>query len=340
MVAIRRPKYEALQELGRSFEESPKLTDEELEAIRTFPVINARMDILDDLKFSNRNCESCGFPIKPYQKNCKVCIELETDRKIQIKEIEKERRKVVRLRKKAAKIRPEDRLKKVLRPTWRMRVEPAAEELSRTASKFGGLPYLEGEEEWPACESCQKNMDFICQADVSQTEPGQKLSVGFFTFFLCWDCQEFGLEDNRPENHVRFYPSASESRLSTNPKIESDEPFPERAILLEQTVSAPDCEELVDYARDLDELLELEHPDDALEAYLELVTKVGATCEPCSQVGGYPWWIQGSEIEDDSILLAQIHSSESDGPVFGDGGSIYILIDAVSREVDLSFQCY
>ncbi len=344
LVAIKRPSYQALSELGEIFTGSPKVTSEESNAISSFPVINAKIDVLEDIKMCDRVCEECGFPIKSYHKTCRVCAEKNTDRRARIKEIERERRRIAKIRRKAVKLSNEQRLKEVLKPAWNITVQPACEELPRTASKFGGIPYLEKGEDWPVCHVCRKNMAFICQADVGDTETGRDLGVGFFTFFFCWDCDESDHDDGQTQNRVRFYAMASEEKLSDPPEVALSydfiSPHPERGLTLEKTLCAPDDEEMEDYAPELAEILSVEHPGDPYEAYRTLVDQVGAINEPHSHIGGYGWWIQGSESQRTSILFAQIHSSETDCPVFGDGGSVYLLVEPESLKVGLVFQCY
>jgi len=73
------------------------------------------------------------------------------------------------------------------RPTWQPLLEPG--ESTRTASKYGGKPWLSKEEPWPTCRNCQKPLQFFLQLNLEQVpEPlTNKFGKGLLQLFCCTD---------------------------------------------------------------------------------------------------------------------------------------------------------
>lgn len=56
-----------------------------------------------------------------------------------------------------------------------------------TASKFSGIPWLQEDEQWPVCLSCDEPMQFILQVDLESLpeELNKKFGEGLVQFFYC-----------------------------------------------------------------------------------------------------------------------------------------------------------
>ncbi len=79
-------------------------------------------------------------------------------------------------------------------------------------TKFGGMPYAEKGDTWPACQTCKNEMDFLTQTHNIQLDE-------LLVFFYCMDCNPCDHED-AGEWQARVYNSPSELKMVPLPKEE------------------------------------------------------------------------------------------------------------------------
>jgi hypothetical protein len=206
-----------------------------------------------------------------------------------------------------------------------MELEKKTGMLSPTASKFGGIPYVEAGESWPQCPTCGKPLSFICQADLRQTAYRPACGACFFTFFYCWECFPWS-SDVVGQSVVRLYREPDERRAVLLPLPGEVPQTAQCLISFVEDVSLPDwegtslwCPEASDLACRLDE----EWP---WETYHDAATAIVGEQEITSRVGGYPRWIQNEDTPPGMDFLAQIDSEDEAGIMWGDVGSVYLFL--------------
>jgi uncharacterized protein YwqG len=248
-------------------------------------------------------------------------------------------------------------LRQYAKPAYVARLT-AGEPQGPVLSKFGGQPYFEAGEQWPACGKCQQGQFFICQVDVSQCpSAGLDRYFGLVGFFYCWQC--FPWDPAQPGwtviNHAE--PSAEKFVAVKSPAA----PLPGfLSRLFRQTPSAttpcgmsfqnffsfPQMDEFELLAGD--RAAKLLTGEDIADQYYDQVEKLsGRSDDYSTMVGGYAEWIQGlpelkcnlcgSHLEQ----LMQIGSEQQAGIMFGDAGAAYLLFCRDHPgEVKLFTQCF
>jgi len=196
------------------------------------------------------------------------------------------------------------------RDTWVPEVKETEAQHSAD-DKFGGLPYLRNENDWPRCTSCGKHMQLFVQLDLSRLP--EKKGKGLAQFFYC--------TNSNPQCEVTceaWYPNttSTHSRLvevnGPSATVQMDmiaELFPEKRITgWERQDDYPNPDEL-------DELgvrLEEEEHDELIDAEFPISG---------DKLFGWPHWVQGVEYHlEDSELFVQIDSENNVPFMFGDVG--------------------
>lgn len=229
------------------------------------------------------------------------------------------------------------------------------------ASKFGGKPYFEDNEDWPICSRCQNAMHFICQLDLRQCSAADLPAdhFGLISFFYCWKCYPF--ETGAPGWMFSYHerpalekyralemPAKNENRnllaKLISPPAKLTVPC---TVKLIEAISIPEYEEFEGLVPETSRLM-LDDLD-AVDQYYDLLEEIEARgADDClTQVGGYGAWIQGKpellchECGSELQLLVQIGSEKHAGIMFGDGGAIYITYCREHPDVLLmESQCY
>lgn len=214
--------------------------------------------------------------------------------------------------------------------------------LPRLESKFGGLPYMKKDEEWPICPSCENLLTFICQADLAAAGYHLPSKARFFTFFYCADCMPQG-EPDEPQGQwqARLYSNDCfhESLLAEVEPYFGPYPLTECRIEFRPAVSFPDREFLNVIARDLDVFIN-ELSGDDWDAYQRLTEKLGGICEDQSYIGGYPTWDQDHVSFAPLEFFATIASESEANLLFGDNGHVNLFVPTDGSSVPLMIsQC-
>ncbi len=210
-----------------------------------------------------------------------------------------------------------------VRPRTRLVLEASGAPLAPTASRFGGVPYLEVGEEWPECV-CDRPMSFICQLDVRGTEVGERLPFALCAFYFCWEC--FPQDPEPGPWTLRTYADPRDDQAIAVDLPEGIDVTTPCAVELEDARSLPVWE---GQARDAPEALELARaadPESPWTAYHAACERVAGPQDIESAIGGYPHWLQGDDQPDGGVLVATI-DSEADARIsWGDCGAVYLFL--------------
>lgn len=221
------------------------------------------------------------------------------------------------------------------------------ESLPFTGSHFGGQPYAEIGERWPSCPTCKTDLTFICQIDVASGFHEKPNGIDVFTFFYCWSCGPWGLDDEIDGTWVVRTYSDPQEIFSKPISPSGEELYPPDVCLLvsEKANSFPDFEEIDSrLEKEIDSFSNLDELSDAYEA---AVKSLGGETDFCTLVGGYAHWIQGEDTpvcehcQNRMRLLSQIDSHSEANVMWGDAGCLYLFYCANHpRDVRLLLQCF
>lgn len=208
------------------------------------------------------------------------------------------------------------------RACWRPITEEG-DDASINTSKFGGIPYLRSDEEWPVCANCSKPMQLFLQLN-PKTLPASKQMLwgsGLLQFFYCTTSEPLC------EVEAQAWAPFSKSTLLRVASIEGEglridaEPV-EDAFSSRRIIG---WEESDDYPSEI----ELERSGYAFESdlsdeYLDLYPRSG------DKLLGWPLWVQDVEYPNCPIcdkqmqLVFQIDSNDNLPFMFGDAGVAHI----------------
>jgi len=228
------------------------------------------------------------------------------------------------------------------RPAWKpVTVEGDGPD---TASKFSGLPWLSGAEDWPECPACRGPMQLLVQLalDTLPPEIGPSLGEGLLQFFACLrtECE---LSD---ENFMKPYPKNQVRRiirpvgagravipenltplppkLITGWTVRDDYPAPEEWRLLKDKESKRLQKKCI--------------PFDAEDLSIQFPTL------PQDKLGGWPYWIQREEYPKCEIckqrmrIVFQLDSGDNLPHRWGCNGVAHLTQCLTHKEV-LAFDC-
>lgn len=234
-----------------------------------------------------------------------------------------------------------------LKPATALRLEAigAAEKVPAAAARFGGAPYAKEGDSWPVCTGCDRDLTFICQFEVGESNGAA--SDGLLVFFYCFECFPWGLEDeDRGAWAVRLYSRPEESRHRAITSDVSSFVQPCR-VRTEAVHTLPSPDEEADEARTLFQAFEAVEPDDWWETYEQVGQRVGALSDYRTQLGGHPRWVQADGTQDCGTcgkrltFVAQIDSEDDAQLMWGDVGLVYLFRCADHPdEWDLQLQCH
>jgi len=209
-------------------------------------------------------------------------------------------------------------------------VEPRAGAPGIAETKFGGAPYAEAGETWPMCGGCKRGLSFVFQ---------WKAERGLCTFYYCFECNPWGLADEPRAAWCLRRHATSDAAVSLPDRSPKKPRLKERAVALRPGLSLPDWEGIDSFAPKLD--VDSEEYDPVVESL------IGREPDFCTQIGGYPMFVQGGEFpacpacRKQMRLLVQIDSEEEVQLMWGDSGCVYLFECATHPEkVELLLQCF
>jgi hypothetical protein len=212
----------------------------------------------------------------------------------------------------------------LVRPRTLVHLQRSDAPLPPTASRFGGQPYAEAGEAWPAC-ICGLPMTFICQLDLHASVVRER-GIALFAFYYCWEC--FPQEGIQGAWALRTYADPRDDKAVA---IEPPAPVSQTArcaIRFEDARSLPVWEGQDRDAPGADELAKAVNPESPWEAYQAACERLAGPQEITTAVGGYPHWLQGDDLPAGARLLAAIDSEEAAGITWGDVGCVFLFLSA------------
>lgn len=204
-------------------------------------------------------------------------------------------------------------------------------------SKFGGLPYLTPENEYPKCSNCGKHLQLLVQLNLEDLP--ENTENGLIQLYFCTNpntqCESKLTSKNITTSIFRKLEITGNSVIDSPDK----EPiFPEKRIT--QFIEFIDYPHREDYYK---MGIELQVPD-AIYDYM-MANNIGTT-NANDKLFGYPHWLQSSEFtntlkSDNEHLLFQLASNDNLPFMFGDSGIGYLLKNR-NHNNPLSFywQCF
>lgn len=213
-------------------------------------------------------------------------------------------------------------------------------------SHIGGRPYAEIGERWPSCPVCKTDLTFICQIDMAYGFHEKSEGIDLFTFFYCWECSPWGLNDEIEGTWVVRTYSDPKDIFAKPIRPSGPEPYPPDVCVMvsEKVNSFPDFDEIDSrFKKAAASFSDIDDPD----AYEAAVKSLGGETEFCTLVGGYAHWIQGEQTpvcdycRSRMNLLAQIDSEAEADLMWGDSGCLYLFYCINHpRETKLNLQCF
>lgn len=233
-------------------------------------------------------------------------------------------------------------LKPKIRRATKLKLEPASStpENSQLLSHFGGMPYFESGEKWPASKN-GKPLSFIFQiynAEGIELPDDIRLVQFYYDWDECpWDTANDGWL-------VKIYKSIDEQSMIQikEPEIMQQPKFCE--IRFNADYSLPDWEGIDLYDENVSAIA-IDAGERHWELYEQAVSQLTGPQDFKSQIGGYPTWVQGESTPIGANgkpmrLLFQIDSEEAANLMWGDSGLIYVFYDNTTEKIEFMLQCY
>lgn len=214
-------------------------------------------------------------------------------------------------------------VEKLKKPTLYFGVEAEGDTSPNLKNHVGGKPYIQKGEEYPTCQRCKENLNFIFQLHVPKTD---ETGYDLFTFYYCFSCHPYKGEQGFC---VRKY---------DNPDmIESKEPrtleyIPYASFYFEAIWSLPDWNTLRKNHTDFYNALHENQKEDPWDVYDDIRSNILGVdgYENLSFYGGYPQFIQDAHLPTCSCckkqmkLWTQMDSSEELDMLWSNTGCLYI----------------
>ncbi len=217
-------------------------------------------------------------------------------------------------------------------------------EIDFRKSKMGGMPNLNGFQEWPICDECNKPLDFVLQLYKTDFPdfyfPENK---NIFQLFKCPDLYcpgksylyemfHYYQNVNTDKNNEVEIPELDNKEVRDLGEEKAQECYFEPEI-------SDDYPEYFEYPEDERANFENKHSQEIVWLFWE-----NFSVKRDTKFGGYPSWTQspdypfcecGSQIE----LFFQLTGDEDHGLFLGDGGSIYYFVCKKCGEKSIESRC-
>ena len=237
----------------------------------------------------------------------------------------------------------ESLLKPLVRNATRLHLKELAHTPENThfLSHFGGQPYFEAGETWPATKN-GKPLDFVFQVF---NEPGMQLPASIHLIQFYYDYEEFPWETIKDGWLVKIYEKGDKENAVTVAKPEELAGIPYCEMRFENVQSLPSWEGIDLYSKEAADLSCMLNDDQPWEAYDSMVEKLVGKQDYQTQLGGYPNWVQGESTPQNNMnepmqLLFQIDSEEEADLMWGDVGLVYVFYDTATKQVEFTLQCH
>lgn len=208
-------------------------------------------------------------------------------------------------------------------------------------SKFGGQPYAEKGDNWPACPKCKDPLSFINQIVDDKEET-------LFAFYYCNTCFPWGLGDEETGLWVaKFYDRPSPEKMVVISRNDDQHALVPCKVTSSAVRVLPDWDALDSISSEASSLCCEISQDAPWEVYDEAVERAGCLNDYATLVGGYPRYVQGEvcpkckECSADMEFYAQVDSEEQANLMWGDVGLVYIFrCPTHGDHFQLELQCH
>jgi uncharacterized protein YwqG len=211
---------------------------------------------------------------------------------------------------------------------------------SQMRSHFGGQPYFETGESWPA-DKKGKPLQFVCQI-FNEDELNLPDTVKLVQFFYDFKSKAYSTEDDGW--YVKIYGGLDLDRVIKIDKPTTLDDTRYCEITFEEVRSLPDWEGIDIHDPEAANLSALLDKEDAWAPYEKTSEKLIGKTPYRTQLGGYPKWVQGEEtpILSDNLmdLLLQIDCEENAGVFWGNIGMVYVFYDIATKKTEFIFQSH
>jgi uncharacterized protein YwqG len=239
----------------------------------------------------------------------------------------------------------ENLVKPFIKDATKITVKKSSETLkdSQLKSHFGGQPYFEKGEEWPIARDGFRDgakLEFVFQVfnDDNIILPENIKLIQFY-----YDLNgELSFETDDGGWLVKIYENLDKENIISIEKPHDHKSVNYCEIEYETIKMLPDWEGISEYCHNAVKLSCVLDENEPWRNYQEIAEELVGEQEICSQLGGYPHWIQGCENpnKDDFVLLFQLDSEDNAGLMWGDCGVLYIFYNNRNNKIEYVLQCY
>jgi len=208
---------------------------------------------------------------------------------------------------------------------------------SHLKSHFGGQPYFEKGEEWPKTKSGYP-LGFVFQ--IFNTKNALPENIKLLQFYFDWNDSPYTTEEDGWL--VKIYENINTNNFVLLKKPEENDHVNYCEIKLKTIKSLPDWEGIDFYCENASNLSVVLNPEDPSSHYWQTSCKLIGEQRIKSQLGGYPYWLQGNDAPEDRDyqFLFQLDSLEDEveGLYFGDCGVVYVFYNSKSKKFEYIMQ--
>lgn len=218
-------------------------------------------------------------------------------------------------------------------------VKATSRSIHITETHFGGEPYAEVGDAWPALNGVP--CDFVCQFNLADCLERPLLPFKLITVFLCWTAWEEGQTDACVVRAYK-YPSPSKAVTLNRPTSSDEETYRTALCRAEPHTLITYPSPVGTFLRTPEIARIAKGLGDPHKAYRKSLTRLAWKSEFGTQLFGYPSWIQCDSLDDDDLIfVAQVGSETEANLMFGDAGVLFIAVRADGGEfvTDL-WQCF
>lgn len=211
-------------------------------------------------------------------------------------------------------------------------------------SKFGGLPYLRNENDWPTCPNCKKKFKLFLQLDLEKIP--ERKSEGILQLFYCFNEKPYCEDDL--QSYLPFSKGVV-CRIIDHSEAPVSVAYTEDDYLKENEVLS--WEAIDDYPH-FEEYDELGIYEKLNSKYADEIFEILDEEEKCQtsdvdKLFGWPYWVQGVEYPNDRNtdkrmeMIFQIASEINLDHMFGDSGIGHITQSPSNKnELAFGWACY
>jgi uncharacterized protein YwqG len=230
-------------------------------------------------------------------------------------------------------------LKPLIKAATKIIVKKPAKEIppgTELQSHFGGQPSFEKGEQWPLAKNGAK-LDFVFQIF---NKDGLAIPdhIKLIQFYYDFELMPWGTKDDGWL--VKVYETLNPANICIITNTESErygEYYCEMEF--EPILSIPDWQDMDEYDDDIETLKSVLYKKDR-KVYKKILKELGINEDMCSQLVGYPDWIQGGiNLKENFEFLFQLDEEPHAGLWWCDCGMVYAFYNHFTKETEFKLEC-